>query len=88
MRPHVQLNPRDAAAWGIEPDTDVFVESRRGRIRATAHITRLVRPGQVFIPMHYPDTNELTCDEFDPYSRQPSFKAAAVKVSPIEHWRA
>ena len=40
----------------------------------------LVQPGQLFIPMHYADTNQLTFASFDPYSRQPSYKHCAVRV--------
>ena len=40
--------------------------------------------GQVFIPMHFADTNKLTLASFDPYSRQPSYKACAVKVEKLE----
>jgi anaerobic selenocysteine-containing dehydrogenase len=31
--------------------------------------------------MHYATTNHLTADAFDPYSRQPSYKACAVSLS-------
>jgi assimilatory nitrate reductase catalytic subunit len=33
------------------------------------------------MPMHYASTNYLTADAFDPYSRQPSYKACAVALS-------
>jgi assimilatory nitrate reductase catalytic subunit len=39
-----------------------------------------VQPGQVFMPMHYATTNRLTHAAFDPYSRQPAYKACAVRV--------
>jgi hypothetical protein len=37
----------------------------------------------VFIPMHYDVTNQLTRAEFDPHSRQPSYKYCAVRVEKI-----
>ena len=49
-------------------------------MRARACITPAVAPGQVFVPMHYGETNRLTRSTFDPYSRQPSYKSAAVAV--------
>ncbi|MBV8967707.1 MAG: hypothetical protein JO331_01440, partial [Verrucomicrobia bacterium] len=58
----------------------VEVASRRGAISAVAFITPTVRPGQMFVPMHYPEVNRLTLSVFDPYSRQPSYKACAVRV--------
>jgi assimilatory nitrate reductase catalytic subunit len=60
----------------------VKVRSRRGAITARAFITSIVQPGQVFMPMHYATANQLTFPEFDPYSRQPSYKMAAVAISP------
>jgi assimilatory nitrate reductase catalytic subunit len=39
-----------------------------------------VRPGFVFLPMHYPEANYLTFPVFDPYSRQPGYKFGAVKI--------
>ncbi|MEX2175595.1 MAG: molybdopterin dinucleotide binding domain-containing protein, partial [Pirellulaceae bacterium] len=45
-------------------------------------LSRGVQPGQVFIPMHYDQTNQLTLPHFDPHSRQPSYKDCAVHVFP------
>jgi len=42
-----------------------------------------VQPGQVFVPMHYDITNELTAPEVDPHSRQPSYKHCAVRLAPV-----
>jgi assimilatory nitrate reductase catalytic subunit len=47
---------------------------------ARAFVTHGVQPGQVFVPMHYARTNQLTLAAFDPYSRQPAYKACAVTV--------
>lgn len=78
--PYVELNPRDARALGISPNQWVIVESRRGKMRASAYITPIVAAGQAFLPMHYARTNQLTFPSFDPYSRQPSYKNCAVRV--------
>jgi anaerobic selenocysteine-containing dehydrogenase len=77
---YVQIAPDDAAARGIGPDDEVIVASRRGEIRARAQVTANVATGQVFLPMHHPSTNVLTASSFDPSSRQPSYKWAAVEV--------
>ena len=45
-----------------------------------AFVTPTVAPGQVFIPMHYATANRLTDAVFDPYSKQPSYKACAVRL--------
>ncbi len=83
---YVEINPQDARSEGILPNQDVIVESQRGRIRAKSFVTPTVQPGQVFIPMHYDVTNQLTLAHFDPYSHQPSFKDCAVRVRRAESW--
>lgn len=77
---HAQINPADAERLGIEDGEAVRVFSRRGSAEALAEVTEEVRPGHVFLPMHYYDTNKLTYPVFDPYSHQPGYKAAAVQV--------
>jgi anaerobic selenocysteine-containing dehydrogenase len=79
-QPYVEINPGDARALGLTPNEWLVVESRRGAMRARAHPTYVVQPGQLFIPMHYVDTNLLTLAIFDPYSRQPAYKHCAVRV--------
>ena len=78
---YVEINPVDASRLSIKPDGWVEVRSRRSRIKARAVVTATVQPGQVAIPMHYAETNELTFPAFDPHSRQPAYKACAVTVS-------
>lgn len=77
---YVEINPADAKSHGIRPDDWVYVESQRGRIEARAFVTRSVPAGQVFIPMHYETVNQLTHAVFDPYSKQPAYKACAVRL--------
>lgn len=78
--PFVEMNPQDARELGVSQNEWVRVESQRGFMRAMAFITPCVSVGQLFIPMHYEETNRLTDAVFDPYSRQPSYKACAVRV--------
>jgi anaerobic selenocysteine-containing dehydrogenase len=80
---YVEINPRDAENLGIRKNSVVKIVSRRAQIRATAFVTPTIRPGQLFIPMHYREVNRLTFPAFDPYSRQPSYKACAVQVEMI-----
>lgn len=77
---YVELNPADARELKIAQNEPVVVESQRGSITARAFVTSVVGPGQVFMPMHYETVNQLTDAVFDPYSRQPSYKACAVRV--------
>jgi assimilatory nitrate reductase catalytic subunit len=79
---YVEINPKDADQLGIRVNDIVSIASRRAAIAARAFITSTVQPGHVFIPMHYTEVNELTFPAFDPYSRQPSYKASAVRILP------
>ena len=83
---YVEINPEDARQIKIRPNQRVVVESQRGRVQAKAFITPTVQVGQVFMPMHYAVTNELTHAHFDPYSKQPSYKDCAVRVRPLQDW--
>jgi assimilatory nitrate reductase catalytic subunit len=80
----VEINPADARREGIRPNSRVAVESQRGRVMARVFITPTVREGQLFMPMHYDATNKLTLSHFDPYSRQPSYKNCAVRLTTAE----
>jgi assimilatory nitrate reductase catalytic subunit len=80
--PYVELSPRDAAELDIQANEWVVVRSQRGQVRARAFVSHVVQPGQVFMPMHEEATNQLTFAAFDPYSRQPSYKACAVRIEP------
>ncbi len=78
--PYVELSPCDAHTLGIHANAWVLVRSQRGQVRARAFISHVVQPGQVFMPMHNAAINQLTFAAFDPYSRQPSYKACAVRI--------
>jgi anaerobic selenocysteine-containing dehydrogenase len=80
---YIEISPVDARALGIRPDEKVNVRSRRATVEARAFITNSVRPGEVFMPMHYETMNRLTFAAFDPYSRQPAYKASAVAILKI-----
>ena len=78
-----EVHPEDAARLGIAAGGRVRVRSRRGAVEAVAHVTATVRPGQVFLPMHFDGVNVLTFPSFDSHSRQPSYKACAVAVERV-----
>ena len=88
----VQISNEDAVKYGIAEGDWVEVESRRGKVTEPARIGDII-PGTVFIPFHYgywdnPDrtraANELTITEWDPVSKQPHFKYAAVRLRKVE----
>ncbi len=88
--PWVEVSIADAAELGLAEGDLALVESARGAVRLPVRIAR-GRPGVVFIPFHYgwwddPDdphraANELTETAWDPVSKQPQFKLAAVRVN-------
>ena len=80
---YVEMHPKDAATLGIANYDTVTVRSRRGELQATAFVTPTMQTGQLFIPMHYHETNRLTLPHFDPYSHQPSYKNCAVRVDRV-----
>lgn len=91
----VELSPADAADLGIGEGDVVRVASARGEVEARARVCG-IRDGVVFVPFHYghwdqddPDAappraaNELTITAWDPVSKQPIFKVAAVSVHKV-----
>jgi ferredoxin-nitrate reductase len=87
----VELSPADAARLGITAGDLVRVESRRGHLEAPARLGG-IRDGLVFVPFHYGywdepgrrrAANEITLSEWDPVSKQPHFKYAAVRISKV-----
>jgi assimilatory nitrate reductase catalytic subunit len=84
---YVEIHPDDALRLGVKAHARVRVTSRRGTVEVVARLTRTMRSGQIFMPMHYPETNRLTFPAFDPYSRQPSYKMAAVRIEAADSSR-
>ncbi len=77
---YLEIHPEDAKLLGIGPGSRVRVVSRRAAVEATAFVTPGVGLSQVFLPMHYAETNLLTRNDVDPHSRQPNYKFCAVRV--------
>jgi anaerobic selenocysteine-containing dehydrogenase len=87
----VQIAPEDASKLRLKDGNWVRITSRRGSIEAQARIGD-IEPGHVFVPFHFgywdsPDraraANEMTLFEWDPVSKQPHFKYAAVKLKKV-----
>ena len=77
---YIEIHPVDAKTLGHESGRRVQVSSRHGSVTVNAFVTSTVGAGQVFMPMHYQETNILTHPKVDPHSRQPSYKACAVAL--------
>ncbi len=82
---YVHINQQDANDLAINENEQIIIESINGYASCvTAVISDSVNPGQIFAPMHYEETNKLTVAVFDPYSKEPSYKYAPVKISKSE----
>jgi ferredoxin-nitrate reductase len=87
----IQIAAEDALNLRIRDGDWVRVSSRRGSIEVQASIGD-IEPGHVFVPFHFgywdnPEraraANEMTLFEWDPVSKQPHFKFAAVKLKKV-----
>jgi len=90
----LEISAKDAGAMGIRQGDRIEITSRRGRVRATAKFADIA-DSHVFLPFHYGywddgkadhsrAANELTITGWDPISKQPHFKFAAVRIEKIE----
>lgn len=82
--PYVEIHPKLATEYGIANDEWMRVESRRGHVILKAKVVATIRPDTVFIPYHWPGkraANNLTIRAYDPLSKIPEFKKAAVRIS-------
>jgi predicted molibdopterin-dependent oxidoreductase YjgC len=85
-REALDMSPEDAKRLGLAEGDLVRIASRRGTVMAPMHVDPGLRPGLVFLTLHFPDqvaTNELTVDAVDPRSGTSEFKAAAVRVERV-----
>ncbi|CRK34308.1 hypothetical protein BN1708_006324 [Verticillium longisporum] len=90
--PEVRIAPEDAEKLDIQTGDMVIVSSRRGAIEVRARVGG-TKVGQVFLPFHFGywdakdgrarAANELTVERWDPISKQPTFKAGAVRIEKV-----
>ena len=85
----IEINPYDAASLQLKEGDVTVVTSRRGEVRVKAKITTQIKPGVVFLPMHWGKilgndlhrVNNITNDAVDPISKEPDFKYCAVNIA-------
>lgn len=89
--PRLEVHPSDAARAGLVDGAWAQVRSRRGAVSVKVQITERIRPGTVFLPMHWgASQGELACEANRlmhelgcPISKQPELKAAAVNLQAL-----
>jgi assimilatory nitrate reductase catalytic subunit len=82
---YLEISSADAERFAIRAEQLVTVASRRGAVMARVFITNTVKPGEVFMPMHFETLNLLTLAVFDPHSHQPAYKACAVRIEAAQN---
>jgi nitrate reductase (cytochrome) len=77
-----EMHPEDMKKLRIRSGQRIKVSSRRGSLVMRVRQSENAREGSVFVHFHDPArlVNLLTIDAFDPVSKEPEFKIAAVKV--------
>lgn len=87
----IELHPADLRMFEVQSGELVKVSSRRGEIVLRALASDEVRRGQAFVAMHWgrnalnsAGINELMAGDFDPFSKQPELKHAAVRIDKVE----
>lgn len=80
----VEIHPRDAKRRGIVADDWVEVRTRRGAVQVRAMLSRQVRPGCLWMPLHFAEAraNLLTNDAGDPITDTAEYKVCAAEVRP------
>ena len=81
----IELHRFDAKQRGIRDGALVEVRSRRGVVKARAHISRQVKKGCVWMPLHFAEAraNLLTVDHGDAITGTAEYKVCAVEVNEI-----
>ena len=87
--PLLEVHPADAQELKLRNGELAAISSRRGHLTAKVKLTDRIRPGSVFLPMHWGFTQDQACeanalmhDQACPISKQPELKACAVIVAP------
>ena len=83
---YVEIHPADAEKLKVKMDDPVLLTSRRGSMEVPARITDAVKPGMLFLPIHFGESpaNILTdSNAFDPLAKIPEFKVGAVKIEKL-----
>lgn len=78
-----EINPEDAKELGIEDNEEIYVISRRGKIKTKALVTDTIREKMLFVPISNREVNYLTSDLLDRESLEPDYNHSAVKVEKV-----
>ena len=85
--PSADINPKDAEGLGIVQGDDIYIVTRKGRIKVKANISAISAPGEVNFYHGYREANIneiIPADHLDPYSGFPGFKQIRCRVEKAE----
>lgn len=79
------LNPEDGKRMRIANGDSIRVTSRRGTLVSKVQLTKTVKAGMIFIPLHFEEAsvNLLTIAALDPISKTPEYKVCAVRLEKV-----
>lgn len=77
---YLYMNTKTAKDYGIEDRGMIRVYSINGKdAEFFVMLTDKVSYGELYAPLHYVECNKLTPSIYDPYSKEPSYKATPVR---------
>jgi formate dehydrogenase major subunit len=82
----IDVSPEDAEKFALNEGEVVRISSRRGEVEAPVRVDPGLRPGLVFMTLHFPDevdVNKLTIEATDPKSGTAEFKATAIRIDKL-----
>jgi assimilatory nitrate reductase catalytic subunit len=89
--PRLSMHARDMASRRLKDGDIARLKSRRGELIVRIEASAQIRAGQAFMPMHWGSqfmggagVNALTLADFDPVSKQPELKHAAIEVAAVD----
>ena len=88
--PCIELHADELAAHGLAQGDFVRIASRHGELVLRVAASAALAPGQAFVAMHWgrrllnsAGVNLLLGGDFDPISKQPELKHAAIRIEPV-----
>lgn len=79
--PYCYIHPEVAKKFNLQHEDWVTLYSCNGQNADFAiRITDDVQVDEIYAPIHYQECNKLTPSVYDPYSKEPSYKSAVVRL--------
>ncbi|MBQ0064791.1 MAG: molybdopterin-dependent oxidoreductase [Firmicutes bacterium] len=79
--PYCFIHTSVAEKLGLQHEDWVTIYSCNGQNADFAiRVTDDVQPDEIWAPIHYQECNKLTPSVYDPYSKEPSYKSAVVRL--------